>query len=258
MRRRARRQAGLSPVRVILAVAVGLTPAPALAAETVVAVAANFTRPAEEIAAAFTARTGDRIVLSFGASGALYAQITQAAPFTVYLSADNKRPAQAVKDGLGVEGTVFTYAIGKSALYSPAIDVTDGEAVLKAGAFQHVAIADPTAAPYGAAAMEVIDRLGLSEGMAPKIVSGENITQALQFVETGNAEIGFVALSQVIDRPPAQVWTVPAGLYTPILQDAVLLTTGENDPVAKAFHEFLKSDEAHAIIEKYGYETARN
>lgn len=227
--------------------------APAFAAETAVAVAANFTKPAEEIAAAFNAKTGDSVVLSFGATGALYTQITQAAPFTVFLSADDKRPTQAVTEGLGVDGTVFTYAVGRSALYSPTVDVTDGEAVLKANAFQHIAIADPKAAPYGAAAMEVLGKLGLADAVSAKIVTGENITQTQQFIDSGNAELGFVALSQVVGKPAAQVWLVPADYYSPIRQDAVLLKTGENDAVAKAFLEFLKGDEAKAIIENYGY-----
>ena len=243
-------------MRWIVGLVLAFAAAPVIGAETTIAVAANFTKPAEEIAAAFNARTGDTVLLSFGATGALYAQITQAAPFTVFLSADDKRPATAVKEGFGVAGTVFTYAIGKSVLYSPTLDVTDGETVLKAGAFQHVSIADPKTAPYGAAAMEVIDRLGLADAMAPKIVTGENITQALQFVDSANAEVGFVALSQVIDRPSTQVWRVPAEYYSPILQDAVLLKTGENDGVAKAFVEFLQGDEARAIIEKYGYDVA--
>jgi molybdate transport system substrate-binding protein len=230
--------------------------APVLAAETPVAVAANFTKPAEEIAAAFTAKTGDAVLLSFGATGQFYTQITQGAPFTVFLSADNKRPMQAVTEGLGVEGTVFTYAVGKSVLYSPTIDVTDGEAVLRAGGFQHIAIADPKAAPYGAAAIEVMARFGLTEALTPKIVTGENITQTQQFINSGNAELGFVALSQVVDKPASQVWQVPVDAYSPILQDAVLLKTGENDEVAKAFLEFLKGDEARAIIEKYGYAIA--
>lgn len=237
------------------AMAAGLA-APAFAAETPVAVAANFTKPAEEIAALFNARTGDTLVLSFGATGQFYTQITQGAPFTVFLAADDKRPTQTVTEGFGVDGTVFTYAVGKSVLYSPTIDVTDGEAVLRAGAFQHIAIADPAAAPYGAAAMEALAKLGLTESLTPKIVTGENITQTLQFVDSGNAELGFVALSQVVDKPSTQVWHVPADAYTAIRQDAVLLKTGENDPVAKAFLEFLKGDEARAIIEKYGYAIA--
>lgn len=236
---------------------VALTTGQALAGEVNVAVAANFIKPAEAIRAAFTAKTGDTAVFSFGATGTLYTQITQAAPFEVFLSADNKRPAQAVTDGLGVEGTVFTYAVGKVVLYSPAVDVTDGEAVLKAGAFQHIAIADPKTAPYGKAGLEAVEKLGLTAAITPKVVTGENISQTLQFVDSGNAEIGFVALSQVAGKPASQVWVVPAADYSPILQDAVLLKTGEADPAARAFIEFLKGPEATDIIRKYGYELAQ-
>lgn len=243
--------------RVSLLLGLGLAAlmsAQALAAEVSAAVAANFTKPAEELGAAFTAKTGDTVTFSFGATGQLYTQITQAAPFEVFLSADNKRPAQAVKEGFGVEGTVFTYAVGKVVLYAPTLDVTDGEAVLKANAFQHISVADPKTAPYGAAGMETLDKLGLTEALTPKIVTGENISQALQFIDSGNAELGFVALSQVIDKPATQVWRVPAEYYSPILQDAVLTKAGEANPAAKAFLEFLQSDEGKAIIEKYGYE----
>ena len=227
---------------------------PALAAEVSAAVAANFTKPAEELGKAFTAKTGDTVNFSFGATGQLYTQLSQAAPFEVFLSADNRRPAQAVKEGLAVDGTVFTYAAGKVVLYAPRLDVTDGEAVLKANAFQHLSVADPKTAPYGAAAMEALDKLGLTEALTPKIVTGENISQALQFIDSGNAELGFVALSQVIDKPVTQVWRVPAELYAPILQDAVLTKAGAGNPAAKAFLEFLQSEEGRAIIEKYGYE----
>lgn len=243
--------------RTILLLAVSLSVlagAPAFAADVSAAVAANFTKPAEELGAAFTAQSGDSVTFSFGASGALYTQISQGAPFEVFLSADDKRPAQAVKEGFGVEGTVFTYAVGKVVLYSPLLDLTDGAAVLKANAFQHLSVADPKTAPYGAAAMETLDKLGLTEALSGKIVTGENISQALQFIDSANAELGFVALSQVIDKPAPQVWRVPAQDYSPILQDAVLLKPGEADPAAAAFLEFLKSDEARAIIEKYGYE----
>lgn len=231
-----------------------LASAPAFAADVSAAVAANFTKPAEEIGAAFTAKTGDSVTFSFGASGALYTQISQGAPFEVFFSADNKRPKQAVTEGFAVDGTVFTYAVGKVVLYSPSLDLTDGAAVLKAGEFQHLSVADPKTAPYGAAAMETLEKLGLTEALAPKIVTGENISQALQFVDTANAELGFVALSQLIGKPAPQVWRVPAEDYSPILQDAVLLKAGEADPAAAAFLEFLKGDEARAIIEKYGYE----
>jgi molybdate transport system substrate-binding protein len=231
-----------------------LLTAPGLAAEVSAAVAANFTRPAEEIGKAFADKTGDTVTFSFGATGQLYTQLSQGAPFEVFLSADNKRPAQAVKDGFGVDGTVFTYAVGKVVLYSPTIDVTDGAAVLKANAFQHLSVADPKTAPYGAAGLEAIEKLGLTEALTPKIVTGENISQALQFIDSGNAELGFVALSQVIDKPATEVWRVPAEDYSPILQDAVLTKAGEADPAAKAFLQFLQSDEARAIIVKFGYE----
>lgn len=233
-----------------------LAAVPSAAGETIVAVAANFAQPAEEIAAAFTAATGDTVVLSFGATGALSAQIAQGAPFTLFLAADAKRPALAIEEGYGVAGTAFTYAIGTPALYSPSIDLTDGAAVLSAGGFTHLAIAEHGAAPYGAAAMEALGALGLTDALAPKLVTGENISQTLQFIDSGNAELGFVALSQVVDKPAAQVWVVPAELHTPIRQDAVLLTAGVDDAVAKAFIEFLQGAEAHAIIERYGYDVA--
>jgi len=241
---------------VLFALSVGLlSSAPVLAGEVSVAVAANFTKPAEALGAAFSAKSGDTVTFSFGATGALYTQITQGAPFEVFLSADAKRPAMAVREGFGVEGSVFTYAVGKVVLYAPALDVTDGAAMLKAGNFQKIAIADPSTAPYGAAAMEVIEKLGLTDALSPKLVTGENITQALQFVESANAELGFVALSQVIDKPATQVWQVPEALYAPILQDAVLLKTGEADLAAAAFLAFLQSAEAQAIIASYGYDT---
>ena len=221
-------------------------------AETVnVAVAANFTKVAEELAPLFKAETGHEVVYSFGATGQLYNQVTQAAPFEVFLSADDVRPAQAVTEGFGVEGTVFTYAIGSLALYSTSIDLADGEVVLKAGDFDKVAIADPETAPYGRAAQEAIAALGLTDSITPKLVTGENITQTLQFTESGNAELGFVAASQVIGK--ASVWIVPADLYEPIRQDAVLLKTGEANPAATAFIDFLKSEQAVAVIEASGY-----
>lgn len=227
----------------------------AAAAEVSVAVAANFTRPAEELGAAFTARTGDRVVFSFGATGGLYAQISQGAPFEVLLAADAVRPALAVSEGLGVPGSVFTYAVGRLALYGPQADLSDGVAVLRAGAFRYLAIAQPKSAPYGAAALETLAALGLIEALTPKLVTGESISQTLQFVDSGNAELGFVALSQVIDKPATQVWRVPGALYQPIAQDAVLLETGADNPVAQAFLDFLKSAEGKAIIARYGYET---
>lgn len=222
------------------------------AAQVQVAVAANFSGVLDQFATAFREKTGDEAVISAGATGALYTQITQGAPFEVFLAADNKRPAQAVAEGFGVEGSVFTYAVGRVVLYSAILDVADGEAVLEAGTFQHIAIADPKTAPYGAAAMAVIEALGLAAALTPKIVTGENIAQTLHFVDSANAEVGFVALSQVIGKG-GSLWLPPADLYPAIIQDAVLLKTGEANPTAAAFLEFLRSDEAAAIIEAAGY-----
>ena len=237
-----------------LAVTALATAVPSVEAATVnAAVAANFTKVATDLAAKFQAKTGNEVKLSFGATGALYTQITQAAPFDVFLSADDKRTKTAIKDGFGVDGTEFTYAVGKVALYSPTLDVTDGAAVLKANSFQHVAIADPKAAPYGAAGIAVLDKLGLTDAVKPKIVTAENITQAQQFIDTGNAELGFVALSQVVGKPAAQVWLPPQEDYPAIKQNAVLLKTGESNDAAKAFLDYLKSDEAVAAIKAAGY-----
>ncbi|MEQ1900510.1 MAG: molybdate ABC transporter substrate-binding protein [Devosia sp.] len=218
------------------------------------AVAANFIKVAEQLGAGFKARTGDDVLFSFGATGALYTQISQGGPFDIFLSADAKRIATAISEGYGVEGTDFTYAVGKVVLYSPVIDVTDGAAVLKAGGFQHIAVADPKAAPYGAAGLAVIESLGLTEATMPKVVTGENITQTLQFVDSGNAELGFVAWSQVVGKQAAQVWLPPQEAYPAIRQDAVLLKTGEANEAARAFLDYLKSPEAIAVIKAAGYE----
>ena len=225
--------------------------APVRAETASIAVAANFTKVAEQLAAAFKAKTGDDVVLSFGASGALYTQISQGAPFDAFLSADAAKPAKAVADGLGVEGTVFTYAVGSLALYSSSLDLSDGAGVLKAGAFDKLAIADPETAPYGQAAIETLTNLGVIDTVTPKFVTGQNITQTLQFVDSGNAELGFVAASQVIDRE--RVWVVPADLHEPIRQDAVLLKTGAQNKAATGFLDFLRGDEAVAVIEASGY-----
>ncbi len=220
--------------------------------ETVnVAAAANFTAVAQDLAPLFTAATGHEVIYSFGATGLLYAQIAQGAPFGVFMAADTARPAQAVAEGLAVEGSAFTYAIGALALYGTSLDLSDGAAVLAAGQFDKLAIADPATAPYGRAAMQTIEALGLTGAIVPKLVTGENISQALQFAESGNAELGLVAASQVVGKPG--VWLVPADLYEPIRQDAVLLKAGEANPAAAAFMDFLKSDAAVAVIEASGY-----
>jgi molybdate transport system substrate-binding protein len=225
----------------------------AFAAETNVAVAANFTDAAKEIAAAFKQKTGHQALLSFGSSGQLYTQITQDAPFQIMLSADDERPKKLVGEGLAVADSRFTYAIGRLVLWSKTKDYVKGEETLRAGAFAKLAIANPTAAPYGAAAVQTLKALKLYEGLQPKIVQGNNIAQTFQFVDTGNAELGFVALSQLAGEPAGSRWVVPQTLYTPIRQDAVLLKKGVGNEAAAAFLAFLKGPEARAVIEKFGY-----
>jgi molybdate transport system substrate-binding protein len=230
-----------------------LASAPAQAAQTNVAVAANFTEAAKEIAAIFKQKTGHEAVLSFGASGQFYTQITQGAPFQVFLSADDSRPKKLIEDGLAVPDSRFTYAIGKLVLWSKSLGIVTGEETLKAAAFAKLSICNPAAAPYGLAAVETMKSLNLYESLKPKLVEGATITQAYQFVETGNAELGFVALSQLTGRDAGSRWVVPQALYDPIRQDAVLLKSGAGNEAASAFIAFLRSPEARSIIERYGY-----
>jgi molybdate transport system substrate-binding protein len=224
------------------------------AADASVAVAANFTAPAKEIAAKYKELTGYAVDLSFGASGQFYTQISQGAPFDIFLSADNERTEKAIKEGFAVPGSAFTYAVGKLVLWSadPALIDKDG-AVLKKGTFTHLSLANPKAAPYGAAAVETLNALGLYKSVESKIVTGENIGQTFQFIVSKNAELGFVAYSQVINVKGGSQWVVPEKLYSPIVQDAVLLKHGENNTVAKGFYKFLKGKQATDIIKRYGY-----
>lgn len=244
-----------------LLIALGLVAAgtgaatPAVAADINVAVAANFTQPAKEIAALFERKTGNKVVFSFGASGQFYTQITQGAPFQIFLSADQERPEKAETDGFAVPGTRFTYAIGKLVLWSRDPNLVKGESTLKDGTFTKIAIANPVAAPYGTAAIETMKALHVYETLQPKIVQGNSIAQTFQFIDTGNAELGFVALSQVIERKDGSRWLVSNNLYSPIKQDAVLLKKGADVEAAKAFLEFLKGPEAAAIESKFGYGT---
>jgi molybdate transport system substrate-binding protein len=224
------------------------TAAPGFAESVNVAVAANFTAVAEELATLYEADSGHQVDLSFGATGQLYTQITQAAPFQVFLAADTERPEKAVAEGLAVEESFFVYAVGQLALYGAGAEA--GETVLS-GAFSKIAIADPEAAPYGKAAVETLTALGLYEALAPRLVQGESISQTLQFVDSGNAELGFVAASQVFGRP--NQWIVPAELHEPIEQGAVLLKSGEGNAAAEGFIAFLRSDAAVAVIEGAGY-----
>jgi molybdate transport system substrate-binding protein len=221
--------------------------------QTNVAVAANFTDAANEIAALFKEKTGHEAILSFGSTGQLYTQITQEAPFQVFLAADDERPAKAIEEGFAVPDSQFTYAIGTLVLWSQEPDLVQGEQTLKSGDFTKIAIATPEAAPYGAAAVQTMKALGVYDQLEPKLVQGNNISQTLQFVETGNAELGFIALAQVARNNDGSRWVVPEDLHDAIRQDAVLLKTGEDSEAAKAFVEFLQGPEATAIIKEFGY-----
>lgn len=243
---------------VLAAVSALLAPGLAQAGETLVAVAANYTAPVKEIAAAFEKKTGDKVNFSFGSTGQLYTQITQGAPFEALFAADDERPIQAETEGFGVPGSTFTYAVGTLVLWSAKPGLVDARGeVLKTGGFAKLSIANPKGAPYGAAAVETLKKLGLYEALEPKIVQGNNISQAHQFVATGNADLGFVALSQVALDPSGSRWVVPQELYTPIYQDVVLLKKGAANPVASAFLAFQKSPEALAVLKKYGYGVRR-
>jgi molybdate transport system substrate-binding protein len=242
---------------VSLLAVIGLV-SPAFADEVKLAVAANFSAPVKKIAAEFEADTGHKAVISTGATGSFYAQIKNGAPFEVFLAADDETPARLEAEGAGVKGSRFTYAIGKLVLWSAQPGYVDGKGeVLKKGEFKKLSIANPKTAPYGAAGIEVLKKLGLLDAVQPKIVQGENISQAFQFVSTGNAELGFVALSQVWENGAltgGSAWIVPAADYAPIRQDAILLAKGEGKPAADAFLKYLKGDKARAVIKSYGYE----
>ncbi len=230
-------------------------PVCALASDVTVAVAANFTDAAKEIATAFEKRTGHHVVMSFGPSGGVFTQIEQSAPFEVFLSADAERPARLEADGYGIAGTRFVYAYGRLVLWSATPGFVDAQGkVLAKGQFEHLAIADPASAPYGVAAIETMKKLGVYDQIAPKIVKGTSIAQAYGFVNTGAAELGFIALSQVSRSSRGSVWYVPKDDYTAIDQQAILLRPGAHDPAARAYLDFLKGPEAVAIIKSYGYE----
>lgn len=228
------------------------------AAEVSVAVAANFTAPMQRIAAAFEQDTGHKAVLAFGSTGRFYAQIRNGAPFQILLAADDETPARLEREGWGVAGTRFTYAVGRLALWSRTPGrVDDRGDVLKSDRFKRIALADPKLAPYGAAALEVLNGLGLTATLAPKFVQGENIAQAFQFTATGNAELGFVAVSQVFSDGKlneGSAWVIPARLHAPIRQDAVMLRPGRDQAAAAALMTYLRSDKARAMIRSFGYD----
>lgn len=244
--------------RSLILLSVALAAIHARADEVQVAVAANFTAPMQKIAAQFEKDSGHKAILTFGATGKYYAQIKNGAPFEVLLAADDETPMKLEKDGLAVAGSRFTYAIGKLVLWSARADLVDDKGeVLSKGGFAHLAIANPKIAPYGAAAVESLKALGLFEAVQLKFVQAENIAQAYQFAASGNAQLGFVAMSQVYEDgklKSGSAWIVPSRLHSPIRQDVVLLEKGRGKPAAAALLRFLKSDQAKNLIRPYGYD----
>ena len=247
----------MRPIRTLLTLAAALALSWSAHADTVqVAVAANFTEPAKALAAILEKTTGHEAKLSFGATGAFYTQIKNGAPFDVLLAADNERPARLEKEGDTVPGSRFTYATGQLVLWSAKPGLVDDEgAVLKHGQFGKIAIANPKNAPYGAAAVEAMEKLGLAATLQPKLVTGESIGQTFNFIATGNAELGFVALAQVLEGgklKSGSMWVVPAQYHAPIIQDAVILNRAASNPAAKAWMELLKTPQSKELIRSYG------
>ena len=232
--------------------------ATAHAGDVQVAVAANFTGPMQVIAPLFERDTGHKAVLSFGATGKFYAQIVNGAPFEVLLSADDETPTKLAKENQAVAASQFTYAIGTLVLWSADPKLVDAKGeILKKGGFKHLAIANPKTAPYGAAGMQVMDKLGVTETLKPLFVQGENISQTHQFISTGAAELGFIAFSQVIKNGrigSGSGWMVPRSMYSPIRQDAVILAKGKDNPASAALLAYLKGPKATAVIKSFGYE----
>ena len=246
-------------LRRLLTLTAALALSAAAQAEVVqIAVAANFTAPARALAEIFARTTGHEAKLSFGATGAFYTQIKNGAPFDILLAADDERPIRLEKEGDTVPGSRFSYAIGQLVLWSAKPGFVDGEgAVLKGGNFNKIAVANPKLAPYGAAAVETMDKLGLAAALTPKLVTGESIGQTYNFIATGNAELGFVALAQVLDGgklKSGSMWVVPAKYHAPIIQDAVILKRAAANPAAKAWMALMRSPNTQDFIRSYGYE----
>jgi len=235
-----------------------LSASSAFADEVQVAVAANFTAPIQAIAKDFEKDTGHKLVASFGATGQFYTQIKNGAPFEVFLAADDTTPVKLESENEIVKGSRFTYAVGTLALWSAKDGYVDAKGeVLNKNEYQHLSIANPKAAPYGLAATQVLEKLGLTDATKAKIVEGQSIAQSYQFVQTGNAELGFVALSQVYKDGKltgGSAWIVPANLHEPIKQDAVILNKGKDNAAAKALMEYLRGPKAAAVIKSFGYQ----
>jgi molybdate transport system substrate-binding protein len=231
--------------------------ATARAADVDVAVAANFKTTLERLKPMFEATYAGRLVISAASTGQLYAQIANGAPYDIFLAADVARPRRLEQDGIAVAGTRFTFALGKLVLWSPKAGFVDDQGrILATGHFRRLAMAEPKTAPYGEAAQEVLTHLGLWENLQARIARGQNVGQTLQFVYSGNADVGFVALAQVLDLPArsqGSYWIVPQSLYTPIEQQAVLLRRAVDNPDARAFLTFLRGDRARAEINTRGY-----
>ncbi len=222
------------------------------------AVAANFTAPMQKIAQLFEQDTGHKAVLAFGSTGNFYAQIKNGAPFQILLSADDTTPARIEKEGLGVANSRFTYATGKLVLWSKQPGLVDNKGdILRGGKFDRIALANPKLAPYGAAALEALTQLGVLQSLQPKFVQGENISQTYQFVATENAQLGFVALSQVFADgrlKEGSAWIVPSSMHQPIQQDALLLNSGKDNPAATALLGYLRSEKIKTLIRSFGYD----
>ncbi|NGZ10226.1 MAG: molybdate ABC transporter substrate-binding protein [Nitrospira sp. LK70] len=230
---------------------------PAFAEPVLVAVAANFVPPFREVAVEFEKATGHSLKVAAGSSGNFYTQIKNGAPFDVFFSADNERPKLLEQEGFGVKDSRFTYAIGRVVLWSPNADLVKGDETLRSKNFKRLAMANPKTAPYGVAAMQALQKLELWDSLQPHIVMGENLGQTIGFVESGNAQLGFVALSQVMDpklKGKGSHWHVPTNLHEPIQQDVILLVKGKDNPAAKALMEFMGSPQSKEIIQRYGYE----
>ncbi len=249
----------MSRIRLALFVAsLTVTALAARAGEVSVAVAANFAGPLARLSAGFTAATGHVLKVSSGATGKFYAQVVSGAPFEVLIAADDETPKKLIAEGHAMAGTNFTYAIGRLVLWSaqPGLVDAQGAVLGSSGAFRHLAIANPKVAPYGAAALQVLKARGLTDALTPTLVTAESIAQAYQFAATGNAELAFVALSQVAlpGKPPTgSFWLVPQSLYGEIRQDAVLLRAGEKNPAAVALLAYLKREPAQQMIRDFGY-----